>query len=112
MNISSKVSNSGSERGLLGLAFHPQFASNSYFFVNYTRQSDGATIIARYTAINNNAVGDPNSEVIVLTIAQPFSNHNGGMIEFRNDNGTDNLYIGMGDGGSANDPGSRCAEYK
>ena len=107
MNISSKVSSSGSERGLLGLAFHPQFASNSYFFVNYTRQADGATVIARYTAINNNSAGDPNSEVILLTIAQPFSNHNGGMIEFRNDNGTDNLYIGMGDGGSANDPGSR-----
>jgi glucose/arabinose dehydrogenase len=108
MNISSKVSSSGSERGLLGLAFHPQFATNSFFFVNYTRQSDGATIIARYKAINNNSAGDPNSEVIVLTIAQDFSNHNGGMIEFRNDGGTDNLYIGMGDGGSGNDPNNRA----
>ena len=108
MNLSSKVSSSGSERGLLGLAFHPQFATNSFFFVNYTRQSDGATIIARYKAINNNSVGDTNSEVILLTIAQPFSNHNGGMIEFRNDNGTNNLYIGMGDGGSGDDPGNRA----
>ena len=108
MNISSKVSSSGSERGLLGLAFHPQFATNSFFFVNYTRQSDGATIIARYKAINNNSVGDPNSEAIVLTVAQPFSNHNGGMIEFRNDGGTNNLYIGMGDGGSGNDPGNNA----
>ncbi|MGI9056605.1 MAG: PQQ-dependent sugar dehydrogenase, partial [Pyrinomonadaceae bacterium] len=108
IDLSSKVSSSGSERGLLGLAFHPQFATNSFFFVNYTRQSDGATIIARYKAINNNSVGDPNSEVIVLTVAQPFSNHNGGMIEFRNDNGTDNLYIGMGDGGSGNDPNNNA----
>jgi glucose/arabinose dehydrogenase len=104
MNITSKVSSSGSERGLLGLAFHPNFASNSYFFVNYTRQSDGATIIARYTATNSNTLGDPNSEVILMTIAQPFSNHNGGNVVFGPDG---NLYIGMGDGGSANDPGAR-----
>lgn len=105
MNISSKVSSSGSERGLLGLAFHPQFSSNSYFFVNYTRQSDGATIVARYTAINGNTQGDPNSEVILLTISQPFSNHNGGMVEFGPDG---NLYIGMGDGGSGNDPNANA----
>jgi glucose/arabinose dehydrogenase len=104
IDLSSKVSQAGSERGLLGLAFHPQFSTNSYFFVNYTRQSDGATVIARYRATNNNTVGDLNSERIVLVIPQPFSNHNGGMIEFRNDNGVNNLYIGMGDGGSANDP--------
>ncbi len=104
MNIASKVSSSGSERGLLGLAFHPNFSTNSYFFVNYTRASDGATIVARYTATNGNSLGDPNSEVILLTIAQPFSNHNGGNIQFGPDG---NLYIGMGDGGSANDPGSR-----
>ncbi|MEJ7861553.1 MAG: PQQ-dependent sugar dehydrogenase [Pyrinomonadaceae bacterium] len=104
MNISSKVV-AGGEQGLLGLAFHPQFVANGYFFVNYTRRSDGATVIARYkTTDATNALGDPNSERIVLTIAQPFSNHNGGMIEFRNDNGADNLYIGMGDGGSGNDP--------
>ena len=103
LNITSKVT-SGGERGLLGLAFHPQFASNGYFFVNYTRASDGDTVIARYRAINNNTVGDPNSEVILLVIDQPFSNHNGGMIEFRQDNGVYNLYIGMGDGGSGNDP--------
>lgn len=103
LNITPKVL-SGGERGLLGLAFHPQFASNGYFFVNYTRQTDGATVIARYRAINNNSVGDPNSELILLTIPQPFSNHNGGMIEFRTDNGVHNLYIGMGDGGSGNDP--------
>ncbi len=108
MNISSKIV-AGGERGLLGLAFHPQFATNGYFFVNYTRAGDGATVIARYKTIDaTNALGDPNSERIVLTIAQPFSNHNGGMIEFRSDNGINNLYIGMGDGGSGNDPGNRA----
>jgi len=105
INISSKIV-SGGERGLLGLAFHPQFATNGYFFVNYTRFGDGATIIARYKTTNStNLLGDPNSERILLTIAQPFANHNGGMIEFGADG---NLYIGMGDGGSANDPGNRA----
>jgi len=108
MNITSRIL-SGGERGLLGLTFHPQFATNGYFFVNYTRLGDGATIIARFkTTSAANTLGDPNSESILLTIAQPFSNHNGGMIEFRNDNGANNLYIGMGDGGSANDPGNRA----
>jgi len=108
LDITSKIL-LGGERGLLGLAFHPQFANNGYFFVNYTRIGDGATVIARYkTTSAENALGDPNSERIVLTIAQPFDNHNGGMIEFRNDNGVDNLYIGMGDGGSGNDPGNRA----
>ena len=106
MNITTRVL-SGGERGLLGLAFHPNFAANSYFFVNYTRQTDGATIVSRFTATNNNTQGDPNSERILLTIPQPFSNHNGGMIAFRTDSGVHNLYIGMGDGGSGNDPGSR-----
>ncbi len=108
LNISTRLT-AGGERGLLGLTFHPQFATNGYFFVNYTRTSDGATVVARYKTIDStNALGDPNSERILLTIAQPFANHNGGMIEFRNDNGTDNLYIGMGDGGSGNDPGNRA----
>ncbi|HSI88318.1 MAG TPA: PQQ-dependent sugar dehydrogenase [Pyrinomonadaceae bacterium] len=107
VNITARVL-SGGERGLLGLAFHPNFATNSYFFVNYTRQTDGATIVSRFTATSNNTQGDPNSERILLTIPQPFSNHNGGMIEFREDlPGVHNLYVGMGDGGSANDPGSR-----
>jgi glucose/arabinose dehydrogenase len=107
MNITAKVL-SGGERGLLGLAFHPEFRTNHYFFVNYTRQTDGATIVARYTANTANTLGDPNSERILLTIPQPFSNHNGGNILFRTDGGVHNLYIGMGDGGSANDPGNRA----
>ena len=98
---------SGGEQGLLGLAFHPQFASNRRFFVDYTRRPDGATVIAEYQA----SVADPDvagaAETVLLTIAQPFSNHNGGMIGF----GADGfLYIGVGDGGSGNDPGDRAQD--
>ena len=103
LDITSKVL-SGGEQGLLGLAFHPQFATNSRFFVNYTRQPDGATVIAEYHASADPAVTAA-SETVLLVIAQPFANHNGGMIEFGNDGF---LYIGMGDGGSANDPESRA----
>ena len=96
----------GDERGLLGLTFHPQFAANGKFYVNYTRAGDGATVIAEYkTAVGSPNQGDIASERILLTIPQPFTNHNGGMIEFGPDG---YLYIGMGDGGSANDPGNRA----
>lgn len=105
LDLSGLVSQSGNERGLLGLAFHPDFENNNYFFVNYTRSSDGATVIERYRAINNNTVGDPKSGVPIITIAQDFSNHNGGHIDFDAD---DNLFIGMGDGGSGNDPNNRA----
>ncbi len=105
IDLSSLVNQTGNERGLLGLAFHPDFENNSYFFVNYTRSSDGATVIARYKAINNNSTGDPASALIIITIPQDFSNHNGGHIAFGPDN---NLYIGMGDGGSGNDPNNRA----
>lgn len=104
LDLTSKVSQTGSERGLLGLAFHPQFSSNGYFFVNYTRtnaDSTTTTVIARYRTVNSNSSGDPSSERVLLTIAQPYSNHNGGMVEFGPDG---YLYLGMGDGGSANDP--------
>ena len=109
MNITARVL-SGGERGLLGLAFHPDFETNHYFFVYYNRQTDGQTLVSRFTAINNNTSGDPNSERIVLgPMEQPFANHNGGMIEFRNDGqGVHNLYIAKGDGGSGNDPGNRA----
>ena len=103
LDITSKVL-SGGEQGLLGLAFHPQFATNSRFFVNYTRQTDGATVIAEYHA-SSDPVVTAASETILLVIAQPYANHNGGMIEFGGDG---YLYIGMGDGGSANDPEKRA----
>jgi len=107
INITSRVL-SGGERGLLGLAFHPQFTTNGRFYVNYTRQTDGATIIAEYTTTTGNGssnTGNFNSERILLNIPQPFSNHNGGMIAFGPDNF---LHIGLGDGGSGNDPGNRA----
>lgn len=94
------------ERGLLGLAFHPNYANNGRFFVNYTRMSDAATVIARYVVS-----GDPDvavfDELALLTVPQPFSNHNGGWIEFGPDG---YLYIGMGDGGDHNDPGDRAQD--
>ena len=104
LDISSRVFFSG-ERGLLGLAFHPQFAVNRRFFVNYTRAGDGATVIAEYRASASNRDIADTAETVLLVIGQPFSNHNGGMIEFGNDG---YLYIGMGDGGSANDPDNRA----
>jgi uncharacterized protein (TIGR03437 family) len=104
LDISGKLV-SGGERGLLGLAFHPQFAANRRFFVNYTRAGDGATVVSEFKA----SASDPNvaetAERIIITIGQPFANHNGGMIEFGPDGF---LYIGMGDGGSGNDPGNRA----
>ncbi|MCX7878523.1 MAG: PQQ-dependent sugar dehydrogenase [Ignavibacteria bacterium] len=104
LDLTNKASQSGSERGLLGLAFHPNYATNRYFYVNYTRQSDGATVISRFTTQSGNPnKADSLSELILMTIPQPYSNHNGGMVMF----GLDGyLYIGMGDGGSAGDPGN------
>jgi glucose/arabinose dehydrogenase len=107
INLTTKVL-SGGERGLLGLTFHPQFTTNGKFYVDYTRAGDGATVIAEYKTTTGNGSsneGNINSERIILTIPQPFSNHNGGMVEFGPDG---YLYIGMGDGGSANDPGNRA----
>jgi uncharacterized protein (TIGR03437 family) len=106
LNLSTKIvtGSGGSEQGLLGLAFHPQFKTNRRFYVNYTRSGDGATVIAEFQANATNRNVADTTERIILTIAQPFANHNGGMIEFGPDGF---LYIGMGDGGSGNDPGNR-----
>ena len=103
---SSVVLSSGNEQGLLGLAFHPNYAQNGFFYVNYTRSGDGDTVIARYSvSANNPNVADATSGTVLLTVDQPFSNHNGGSIKFGPDG---YLYIGMGDGGSGNDPGNRA----
>jgi glucose/arabinose dehydrogenase len=92
-----------SEQGLLGLAFHPDFATNRYFFVNYTDNA-GNTVIARYEAdAMDPDVADLGSAEIVLTQAQPASNHNGGTLEFGPDG---YLYMGFGDGGGSGDPDS------
>jgi glucose/arabinose dehydrogenase len=100
LDISGLVSCCG-ERGLLGLAFHPDYTSNGYFYIDYTRASDGATVIARYHVSSDPNLADRNSASILLTIAQPYVNHNGGQVMFGPDG---YLYIGMGDGGSGGDP--------
>src|SRR6185436_214417 len=89
LDITSRVL-SGGERGLLGLAFHPQYAANRRIYVNYTRIPDGATVVAEYR--------DGVEQRILFMVPQPYENHNGGMIEFGPDG---YMYIGMGDGGSA-----------
>ena len=101
LDVSGLIS-TGGERGLLGLAFHPQYAVNGYLFVNYTRRGDGATVIARYTrSAADPLLVDAGSAKILLIIAQPYANHNGGQLRFGPDG---YLYIAMGDGGSGNDP--------
>jgi cysteine-rich repeat protein len=99
LDIEEQVSCCG-ERGLLSLAFHPGYEDNGVFFVNYTDNA-GATVVARFRVGADPDRADPDSERILLTIAQPFSNHNGGQIAFAPD-GT--LFVGMGDGGSGDDP--------
>jgi len=105
LTLTTATISTGGERGLLGLAFHPNYATNGYFYVNYTRASDGATVIARYTVSGDPNVADAASATVLLTVSQPFSNHNGGSIKFGSDG---YLYIGMGDGGSGGDPGNRA----
>lgn len=99
LDIQDRVS-SGSERGLLGLAFHPNYASNGYFYVNYTNLN-GDTTIARFSVSGSRNLADPNSEQILLVVDQPFANHNGGDLAFGPDG---YLYIALGDGGSGGDP--------
>jgi len=99
LDISGRIS-SGGERGLLGLAFHPGYAQNGRFFVNYTDGS-GHTHIAEFRGSPGTDAADAGSERLVLFVTQPFSNHNGGGLAFGRDG---MLYIGLGDGGGANDP--------
>jgi glucose/arabinose dehydrogenase len=93
-----------SERGLLGMAFHPDYAGNGYFFVNYTNPL-GHSTIARYQVSANPDIANPASAQIILTINQPYTNHNGGHLAFGPDG---YLYIGMGDGGGSGDPEARA----
>ena len=105
LDIRSLVDTNG-EGGLLSMAFHPHFAENGFFFVNYTDQASFDTIVARYeVSAGNPNQADPGSARVLLRIDQPFSNHNGGQIQFGPDG---YLYVGMGDGGSGNDPGCRA----
>ena len=104
LDVSSLISFS-EERGLLGLAFHPNYAVNGYFYIDYT-DVDGNTVIARYTKNNtNDNIADPASALVMLNVDQPFANHNGGCLRFGPDG---YLYIAMGDGGDGGDPGNRA----
>jgi len=95
------------ERGLLGLAFDPDFANNGFFYVNYTNNFSD-TVIARYHVSADSNIADRNSAVTLLTVEQPFPNHKGGWLAFGPDDGY--LYIALGDGGEANDPGNRAQD--
>ncbi|MGC8782353.1 MAG: PQQ-dependent sugar dehydrogenase, partial [Anaerolineae bacterium] len=105
LDITDRVSCCG-ERGLLSVAFPPTGSgSPDRFYVNYTDRS-GNTVIGRYRLTADPDVADPTSEQVVLTVAQPYANHNGGQLAFGPNDGY--LYIGMGDGGSAGDPQNRA----
>lgn len=102
IDLTSKVNAAGNERGLLGMAFSPNYANDGYFYVHYTAgASPGTSVVERYSVSANPDVADSTSGTIVLQQPQPFSNHNGGNLAFGSDG---YLYIGYGDGGSANDP--------
>ncbi|MEM9869344.1 MAG: PQQ-dependent sugar dehydrogenase, partial [Bacteroidota bacterium] len=101
LDISDKIDTNANEQGLLGLAFHPNFESNGYFYVNYT-PTRSLSVTSRFQAFPSGSNrADPSSELILLEIPQPFTNHNGGQLAFGPDN---MLYIASGDGGSGGDP--------
>ena len=109
LDVSARITDAGNEQGLLGLAFHPDYATNGLFYINYTRKRDGATVIAEYrrSAADANLADPP--EVYarrVLRIDQPFANHNGGWMAFKGNL----LYIAVGDGGG--DPKNRAQNLK
>lgn len=98
----TSLTHAAGEQGLLGLAFHPEYPNNGYFYVDYTRASDGTTVIARYRRSGEDPdQADPSSATTILTVDQPYGNHNGGQVLFGPDG---YLYISLGDGGSGGDP--------
>lgn len=102
LDITDRVRDQGNEEGLLGLAFHPEFATNGYFFVDYTASDPRRTVVARYSVDPNDPDRAlPRSETVILEVAQPYGNHNAGQIVFGPDG---YLYVTLGDGGSGGDP--------
>jgi len=100
LDIAGQVQSKGQEQGLLSIAFHPNFPQDRRVYVDYTNR-DGDTVVARYQTTPDTTAIDPATELVLLTIAQPYPNHNGGQLQFGPDG---YLYIGTGDGGLANDP--------
>jgi len=101
LDLSDKVRSIGNEQGLLSMAFAPDYATSGYFFVWYTGL-DGDTVLRRFRVSANPDIADPATETLILRIDQPYTNHNGGRLQFGPDG---MLYLGTGDGGSAFDPG-------
>ena len=99
LDITERVSRAGNEEGLLGLAFDPEFHESGYFYVYYSAAGPRRSILSRFTASDGQV--DPGSELVVLEVGQPYSNHNGGEIAFGPDG---YLYVALGDGGRAGDP--------
>jgi glucose/arabinose dehydrogenase len=93
LDIRDRVDDGANEQGLLGLAFHPNYAENGYFYVNYTRRG-GDTVIARFQAGGDSITVDPDSEKRLIEVDQPYANHNGGAVVFADGY----LYLGLGDG--------------
>lgn len=109
LDIDSRV-DAGGEMGLLGLAFHPNFETNGYFYVNYNRNSPTRqTVISRFKVNSGSQTADASSEKILLTYDQPFTNHKGGKLAFGSDG---YLYIATGDGGSGGDPQNNAQNRK
>lgn len=103
LDIRNKVDDSSNEEGLLGLAFHPDFPDSAYFYINYTATNPNRSVIARYAISQNDTnAADPNSELVLLEIDKPYSNHNAGALAFGPNDGF--LYITTGDGGDGGDP--------
>lgn len=100
LDITDRVGSRGNEQGLLGLAFHPQYEENGWFYVNYT-DTNGDTVLARFQVLSDANRSDPGSELRLLGVDQPYPNHNGGALAFGPDG---YLYAGLGDGGAAGDP--------
>ena len=107
LDIQDRVNDSGNEQGLLGLAFHPDYENNGYFYVNYTASNPNRTVISRFSvSAQNPDSANKNSEFEILSFNQPYSNHNGGKVAFGMTDGY--LYIAVGDGGSGGDPECRA----
>jgi glucose/arabinose dehydrogenase len=105
LDIRSRVM-SGDEQGLLSLAFAPDYPTSGYFYVWYSK-TGGSTVLSRFRVTEEANLADPNSEELILAVAQPYANHNGGRLQFGPDG---MLYLGLGDGGSANDPENRAQD--
>ena len=102
MDIRERVSDSGNEEGLLGMAFDPDFRETGHFYLSYTAANPRRSVVSRFSVRSDDPDrGDPASELVILEVTQPYANHNGGHVVFGPDG---YLYVGLGDGGAAGDP--------